>query len=159
MLAVGSTRGWRGALAGTAAALAVLTILVMVLGSTLTRLLDAIQFAVGLLLLLFGLRWLRKAILRSAGVLPLHDETAAFDDERTRLQGAGRTGPGLDRVAVAAASNTVMLGGVEVVFIVVAVGTAGTGLLHPASLGALVALALVASSGGRGAQAAGSVSV
>ncbi len=148
ILAVGSTRGWRGALAGTAAALVLLTGLVAALGSALTRLpLDAIQLAVGLLLLLFGLRWLRKAILRAAGVLALHDETAAFAAQRAQLRAAGGVGPRLDRVAVVAAFNIVMLEGVEVVFIVVAVGAGGTGLLYPASLGALAALALIAALG------------
>ncbi len=148
VLAVGGTRGWRGALAGSAAAIGVLVGLVAALGSALTRLpLDVIQLAVGLLLLLFGLRWLRKAILRSAGVLALHDEAAAFAAHRTQLRAVGGIGPGLDRVAVATAFNIVMLEGVEVVFIVVAVGAGGAGLLYPASLGALAALALVTALG------------
>ncbi len=148
VLAVGGTRGWRGALAGTAAALVILLLIVAALGSALTRLpLDAIQLAVGILLLLFGLRWLRKGILRAAGVLPLHDEAAAFSAQRKRLGAAGGPGPGLDRVAVLTAFNIVMLEGVEVVFIVVAVGAGGSGLLWPASLGALAALALVAALG------------
>ena len=148
VLAVGGTRGWRGALAGTAAALVVLTGLVAALGSALTRLpLDAIQLVVGLLLLLFGLRWLRKAILRSAGVLALHDEATAFAARQKQLRAAGGISPGLDRIAVATAFNIVMLEGVEVVFIVVAVAAGGTGLLYPASLGALAALALVAALG------------
>ena len=148
VLAVGGTRGWRGALAGTAAALVLLIVLVAALGSALTRIpLDVIQLAVGFLVLLFGLRWLRKAILRTAGILPLHDEAAAFAAQRMRLGAAGGRGPGLDRVAVATAFNIVMLEGVEVVFIVVAVGAGGSGLLWPASLGALAALAMVAGLG------------
>jgi uncharacterized membrane protein len=94
------------------------------------------------LLLLFGLRWLRKAILRSAGQIPIHDEEAAFAKNSAsmrRLPGTGRW----DRVAFATAFQIVMLEGTEVVFIVVAVGAGGVGLLLPASLGAIAALVVV----------------
>jgi Ca2+/H+ antiporter, TMEM165/GDT1 family len=87
VLAVGSVRGWRGAITGSLAALVVLLVLVAVLGSALTRIpLDAIQLTVGTLLLLFGMRWLRKAILRAAGILPLHDETAAYAKEAEAMR-------------------------------------------------------------------------
>jgi len=143
ILAVGSVRGWRGAISGAVAALAVLLAIIAVLGSTLTRIpLDAIQLVVGTLLLLFGLRWLRKAILRSAGVIPLHDETAAFAKETEAMRRLGNGG-GWDRVAFAAAFQITMLEGAEVVFIVIAIGAGGAGLLLPASLGALAALLLV----------------
>jgi uncharacterized membrane protein len=144
ILAVGSVRGWRDALAGAGAALAVLLGLVLVLGSALTRIpLDAIQLVVGALLLLFGLRWLRKAILRAAGIIPLHDEAAAFEKETAAMRKLGDGGGGLDRVAFGAAFQITMLEGVEVVFIVIAIGAGGTGLLLPTSLGALAALLLV----------------
>src|SRR6202167_6111909 len=75
VLAVGTVRGWPGALAGAGGALVVLFGIVVVLGPTLTAIpLDEIQLIVGVLLLLFGMRWLRKAILRAAGVIALHDE-------------------------------------------------------------------------------------
>lgn len=145
VLAVGSVRGWRGAIGGAAAGLAVLLAIIAALGSTLTRIpLDAIQLVVGTLLLLFGLRWLRKAVLRSAGVIPLHDEAAAFAKETEamrRIGGGG--GGGWDRVAFAASFQITMLEGAEVVFIVIAIGAGGAGLLLPASLGALAALLLV----------------
>ena len=148
VLAVGAVRGWRDALLGSAAALLVLALLVALFGSALTLVpLTAVQLGVGLLLLLFGMRWLRKAVLRAAGVLPLHDEATAFASETDRLHAAGVAGPGLDRVAVAAAFNIVLLEGVEVVFIVVAIGAGGVGLVWPASLGALAALTLVTASG------------
>ncbi len=74
VLAVGAVRGWRGALGGTGLALLVLLALVLALGPALTRIpRDLVQLGVGTLILLFGMRWLRKAILRSAGVIPLHD--------------------------------------------------------------------------------------
>jgi Ca2+/H+ antiporter, TMEM165/GDT1 family len=143
VLAVGSVRGWRGALSGTGVALLVLLVLIGVLGSALTRVpLDVIQLAVGTLLLLFGMRWLRKAILRAAGVIPLHDETAAFAKETETMRKLGGGG-GWDKVGFAAAFQITMLEGTEVVFIVIAVGAGGSGLLLPASLGALAALLLV----------------
>lgn len=143
VLAVGSVRGWRGALSGAAVAVLVLLAIIAVLGTTLTRIpLDAIQIVVGALLLLFGLRWLRKAILRSAGIIPLHDEAAAFAKETEAMQRLGGGG-GWDRVAFAAAFQITMLEGTEVVFIVIAIGAGGVGLLVPASLGALAALLLV----------------
>lgn len=144
VLAVGVTRGWRGAIAGTVMALLVLLVLVAALGPALTRIpLDIVQMAVGALLVLFGLRWLRKAILRSAGIIALHDESAAYAKQTATLRGLGGFTRGWDRVAVATAFKITMLEGVEVVFIVVAVGAGGSGLLIPAALGALAALALV----------------
>lgn len=144
ILAVGSVRGWRSALVGAATAIAVLLIIVAALGTALTRIpLPIIQLVVGTLLLLFGLRWLRKAILRSAGLIPLHDEEAAFakNSEAMRNLGTGRTA--WDKIAFAAAFNITMLEGTEVVFIVIAIGAGRTGTLFPASLGAVAALLTV----------------
>lgn len=143
VLAVGIVRGWRGALAGAGGALLLLLLIVLALGPALTRIpLAAIQVVVGSLLLIFGMRWLRKAALRAAGIIPLHDEEAAFaaESEELRRQAAGGE---WDRVAIAAAFKITMLEGIEVVFVVIAVGAGGTGLLVPASLGALSALLLV----------------
>ena len=135
ILAVGSVRGWSGALSGCAAAIAVLLALVAVLGKALTRVpLHTLQLVVGALLLLFGLRWLRKAILRSAGRIPLHDEEAAFAKNVASMQGhAGLQG--WDRVAFAAAFQIVMLEGTEVVFIVIGVSAGGMELLFPGESG------------------------
>jgi uncharacterized membrane protein len=147
LLAVGVTRGWRPALLGAVAGLGILVLLVAALGPLVDRLpLAYLQFGVGLLLLLFGMRWLRKAILRAAGVLPLHDEQAIYAEERARLRGERSAGRGLDAVAVATAAKAVLLEGLEVVFIVLAVG-AKPGLLLPASLGALAALLAVVGAG------------
>lgn len=144
VLAVGTVRGWRPALLGTGSALAVLLALVAVLGPALTRIpLDIVQLVIGTMLLLFGLRWLRKAILRAAGVLALHDEAKAFEQETAQLR---RRGPvslrGIDPVAFGASFKIVMLEGIEVVFIVIAIGAGGT-MLVPASLGAALALGAV----------------
>jgi len=144
VLAVGTVRGWRPALSGTAAGLGLLAILVVVLGPMLDRVpLHGLQLVIGVLLLLFGLRWLRKAILRSGGIIPLHDEALAFAKETAELSKAVRDEERhLDWIAGLAAFKAVVLEGVEVVFIVIAVG-AGRDLLWPASLGALAAGVLV----------------
>jgi uncharacterized membrane protein len=144
ILAVGSVRGWRDALAGTGSALLLLLLIVAALGSALTGIpLDVIQLVVGTLLLLFGMRWLRKAILRASGVIPLHDEAAAYAKQVQSMQGHGAA-QGWDAVAFLAAFQITMLEGAEVVFIVIAVGAGGAGLILPASLGAFAALLLVA---------------
>jgi uncharacterized membrane protein len=97
---------------------------------------------VGTLLLLFGMRWLRKAVLRAAGVIPLHDEAAAYAKEVQAMRGHGAA-RGWDAVAFLAAFQITMLEGTEVVFIVIAMGAGGAGLIVPASLGAVAALLLV----------------
>jgi uncharacterized membrane protein len=148
VLAVGGVRGWRDTLAGAASAVGVLAALTAILGPALTLVpLHVLQVAVGVLLLLFGLRWLRKAILRAAGVLALHDETAAYAKERDAMLKLGARGAGFDGVAFGAAFNICMIEGTEVVFIVIAVSAGGAGLLLPASLGAAVAFALVTAVG------------
>lgn len=144
ILAVGSVRGWRDTLAGAGAALGVLFVIVTVLGSALTRVpLVFMQLVVGMLLLLFGMRWLRKAVLRSAGIIALHDEAAAYA-KQTRTMQAHDTVPGWDGIAFGAAFQITMLEGAEVVFIVIALGAGGVGLLLPASLAAMAALLVVA---------------
>jgi Ca2+/H+ antiporter, TMEM165/GDT1 family len=147
VLAVGLARGWRPALTGAAAALAALALVVAALGPLLGAVpLHALQFVVGVLLLLFGLRWLRKAILRSIGVIALHDEDAAFARETRELNEAQRRASEFDWVAGAAAFKAVLLEGIEVVFIVIAVGAA-RGLLGFASAGAVAACVAVAAIG------------
>lgn len=148
VLAVGGVRGWRDALIGAAAAVGVLAVLTAVLGPALTFVpLKTLQVALGALLLLFGLRWLRKAILRAAGVLALHDETAAFAKERDAMLKLGARGTGFDAIAFGAAFQICMVEGTEVVFIVIAVSAGGVGLLLPASAGAALALVMVTALG------------
>ena len=144
VLAVGSVRGWRSALTGTATAIAVLLIIIAALGTALAHIpLPIVQLAVGTLLLLFGLRWLRKAILRSAGQIALHDEEAAFQKNTEAMHRLGSRPATWDKIAFAAAFNITMLEGTEVVFIVIAIGAGHTGMLLPASLGAVAALLAV----------------
>lgn len=148
VLAVGATRGWRAALLGVAAAIAILSAIILVLGRALTRVpLDLLQLIVGTMLLLFGLRWLRKAILRSAGLIPLHDEAAAFAKNSANLAATPSFTNGWDKIAFATSFNITMLEGTEVVFIVIAVAAGGTGLMLPASLGAVAALLVVTALG------------
>ena len=144
VLAAASVRGWKPALAGTAAGLGLLVVLVATLGPLFTLIpLNLLQILVGILLLLFGMRWLRKAILRSAGFIALHDELKAFTKETDQLRAeAGRQARSADILAGLTAFKGVLLEGVEVVFIVIAVG-AGNGLLIPASLGAIAACTIV----------------
>ena len=138
VLAVATVRGPRPALLGAGAGVALLAALVLALGPLLDKVpIAALQLVVGVLLLLFGMRWLRKAVLRSAGFIALHDEASAFTKETAVLEEAARHHePHLDWIAGIAAFKAVVLEGLEVVFIVIAVG-AGRGLLVPASLGAL----------------------
>jgi uncharacterized membrane protein len=140
VLAVGSVRGWPSALAGATAGLAVLAAVVAAVGPALTRIpLHLVQLAVGAMILLFGLRWLRKAILRSAGLIALHDEAAAFAKNTARLREAGFVRR-WDRLAFATAFNITMLEGTEVVFIIIALGAGGHRLMWTASMGAIAAL-------------------
>jgi len=144
VLAVRALRGWRPAALGTLAALAVLCLIVVALGPVLELVaLHVLQLTIGVLLLLFGMGWLRKAILRSAGILPLHDEDAIFAAETKELSDElKRKHASLEWIAGLAAFKAVLLEGIEVVFIVIAVG-AGRGLIWPASIGALAACVVV----------------
>ena len=91
VLAVGSVRGWPSSLAGKALRLPCWPRSSLRLGRRFTRIpLHLIQLTVGVMILLFGLRWLRKAILRSAGLIPLHDEAAAFAKNSAAMRGAAK---------------------------------------------------------------------
>ena len=123
VLAVGVTRSWRSTLTGMGAALVLLGAVTAALGPALTSLpLNALRVAVGALLLIFGLQWLRKAILRASGLKALHDETAAYQHEREAAQTAGGVGSGLDPYSFTIAFKGLFLEGLEVVFIVLTFG-------------------------------------
>ena len=136
MLAVGLFSGWRPALTGTALAALVLAVIVVVLGSAVDSfpVADA-QVIVGVFLLLFGLRWLHKAILRQAGLKAMHDEAEEFEETKRAITGREHW------VATTTAFNGVLLEGVEVVLIVLALG--GVGHRTGAVVGAVVALVVV----------------
>ena len=144
ILAVGSVRGWRSALAGCAAAVGILFVIVLILGRALLRApLHALQLVVGILLVLFGLRWLRKAILRAATLIPFHDEVTVFEKNTALASSTGSNSDTWDKVAFASTFNITMLEGTEVVFIVIAIGAGGTGMSIPAGVGAFAALIVV----------------
>ena len=125
VLAMGVTRGWRSALAGTVAALVVLTGVTIVAGYALIRWFpeSLLQLVVGTLLLIFGLQWLRKAILRASGLKALHDEDATYREEVEAAERAGHERvAGLDWFAFVVTFKGVLLEGLEVVFIVITFG-------------------------------------
>src|SRR6267154_5085 len=124
VLAVASVRGWRPAGLGALAGLASLGLIVLALGPLLDRVpLHALQLAIGVLLLLFGMRWLRKAILRAAGVIPLHAEELAFATGTASLRDQPRhNGAGVEGLAGLASYKAMVLEGLEVVLVVIAVG-------------------------------------
>jgi len=147
VLAVGAVRGWRPALIGTALAAGLLVILVAIFGAGLSLIpLASLQTAIGILLLLFGMRWLRKAVLRAGGIIALRDEAANYASETEALRGEPGERRGWDPIGIATSFKAVTLEGIEVVFIVIAVGAVG-GLLVPATIGALAAAAMVAGIG------------
>jgi uncharacterized membrane protein len=147
VLAVGVTRGWRSPLLGVGAALAVLAGIVAVLGPALTALpISTLRVAVGGLLLVFGLQWLRKAILRSSGLKALHDEDAIFREQADEARAAGGTTAGMDWYAFTIAFKGVLLEGLEVAFIVVTFGS-NQGSIPLAAAGAAAAVVLVVAGG------------
>jgi len=148
VLAAGLARGWRSSLAGLGAAVLALAVAVAALGPALSVIpLQALRLVVGALLLVFGLQWLRKAILRASGYRPLHDEDAVFARELEEARGAARLErAGLDWYGFTLSFKGVLLEGLEVVFIVLTFGSA-QGSLPLAVAGAAGALVLVAAVG------------
>jgi uncharacterized membrane protein len=123
VLAVGATRSWRSAFIGVGAATSLLAVVTAALGPALTALpLSALRVLVGGLLLIFGLQWLRKAILRATGLKALHDEDAAFEHEMAAAREAGAVSGGFDPYAFTISFKGVFLEGLEVVFIVLTFG-------------------------------------
>jgi uncharacterized membrane protein len=143
VLAVGVTRSWRSAMIGVGGACALLAVVVAALGPALTALpIDALRVVVGGLLLVFGLQWLRKAILRGSGLKALHDESEAYASELAAASAAGEVKPGFDAYAFTIAFKGVFLEGLEVVFIVLTFG-ANQHRVGLAAAAAGVAVALV----------------
>ncbi len=148
VLAAGLARGWRSSVAGLGAATLVLAVVVAVLGPALTVIpIQALRLVVGALLLVFGLQWLRKAILRASGYKALHDEDAIFARELAEAEGAAHVErAGVDWYGFTLAFKGVLLEGLEVVFIVLTFGSA-QGSIPLAAAGAACALVLVAGVG------------
>ena len=123
VLAVGTTRSWRSALWGVGAATAVLAVIVAALGPALTALpIGVLRVAVGGLLLIFGLQWLRKAILRASGLKAVHDEAAIFAEEAEAARAAALEQGAFDGYSFTIAFKGVLLEGLEVAFIVLTFG-------------------------------------
>jgi uncharacterized membrane protein len=140
VLAVGVTRGWRSAIVGTTAALGALALVVAALGPALALLpIDKLRLFVGGILLIFGLQWLRKAILRASGFKALRDEEATFTESQ-RAARVARYGSGVDWYTFVVSFKGVLLEGLEVAFIVVALG----GAQHSIALAAVGAVAAAA---------------
>ena len=145
VLAVGVTRGWRAPLVGTLAALLTLGLIIGTLGVAIVTVIPEalLKAIVGVLLLLFGLRWLRKAILRFAGIVALHDEERIYLKEVAELKARGERHTGFDRIGALVAYKAGLLEGTEVAFIVIAFGAAGTAALNAAIAGAIAAAVVV----------------
>ncbi len=143
VLAIGITRGWRSTLIGVGAACVVLAAITALLGTALTRWVDisVLQVAVGSLLLVFGLQWLRKAILRSTGFKALHDEDLIFREETEEaLEAPLIRRASLDWFAFTVSFKGMLLEGLEVVFIVMTIGASSgqMGVAAGAAAGAAV---------------------
>lgn len=146
VLAVGHTRGWRSALEGSAAALLVLAALVAGFGPALVHVpLNILRLVVGGILLIFGMQWLRKAILRSGGLKAKHDEDAIYKEAVAQLE-AAVSSPDRDRIAFVMAFKGVFLEGLEVVITVLTLGTSAHRLAL-ASTVAAIAVVLVGFAG------------
>jgi uncharacterized membrane protein len=148
VLGVGVVRGWRSTLFGVGAATVVLAGLIATIGPALGSIpIGALRLVVGALLLVFGLQWLRKAILRSSGYKALHDEEEAFREGREQAAAAATDQKaGLDWYSFTVAFKGVLLEGLEVVFIVISFGAA-QGRFGPAVLGAAAAVVIVVAAG------------
>ncbi len=147
VLAVGVTRSWRSAFTGVGAAIVLLAALTAVLGPALTALpINVLRVIVGGLLLVFGLQWLRKAILRAAGLKALHDELESYQEELSAARAAGEVDRGFDGYSFTIAFKGVLLEGLEVVFIVLTFG-ANQHDVGLAAVAAGVAVLVVVSAG------------
>lgn len=148
VLAVGVTRSWRSALSGAGWGLATLAAIVLVLGPAIVHYIPfaALKVTIGIFLLLFGLTWLRKAILRYSGRKALHDETAIYAREVGALRRVSEP-PGRDRIGFATAYNAVLLEGLEVAVIVLTFGAASAAALRWSAVGAGLAVVVVAAAG------------
>jgi uncharacterized membrane protein len=151
VLAVGNTRGWRSPIWGVLAAMGTLAVIVGVFGTPLIiyheQVNQSFHIVVGVLLLLFGMRWLRKAILRFSGIIAIHDEELIYQREVAELRAAGQANKRWDNIGFWFSYKAVLLEGLEVAFIVIALGAQGGPALQAAVLGAAAALVVTVALG------------
>src|SRR6266700_4365719 len=155
VLVVGVTINWRSSLVGAIAAAATLAVIVGTLGVALVQYvpIGILRLVVGIILILFGLKWLKKAILRYSGLKALHDEEAIFEETMAEIRARGETiVPRFQPFGVALSYKAVLLEGLEVAFIVITFGssiTNSTGIsgIASAAIGAAVAGLLVIAAG------------
>jgi len=129
VLVVGVTINWRSSLAGAFAAAATLAVIIGTLGVALVQFvpIGILRLVVGIILILFGLKWLKKAILRYSGLKALHDEEAIFEETRAEVRARGETiVPRFEPFGIALAYKAVLLEGLEVAFIVITFGSSAT---------------------------------
>jgi uncharacterized membrane protein len=154
VLVVGVTINWRSAIVGTLAAVAALAVIVAIFGVTIVQYvpIDALRLVIGCILILFGLKWLKKALLRYSGLKALHDEEAIFEETMAELRASGQAiTTSLQPTAAILAFKSVLLEGLEVAFIVITFGSSvtvattngGISGIGSATLGATVAGILV----------------
>ncbi|WP_157494252.1 TMEM165/GDT1 family protein [Kutzneria sp. 744] len=145
VLAAGTARDWRSALWGVGAGLSALAVIVAALGPALTAIpIDALRMVIGGLLLIFGLQWLRKVILRATGHKALHDESRIFDETLAAARSADSRRSAVigDWYAFTLSFKGLLLEGLEVAFIVLTFGVSQGGI-GTATVAALCAVALV----------------
>ena len=162
VLVVGVTVNWRSSLAGAAAAAGALAVIVAVFGTAIVTYvpIDALRLVVGLLLVLFGMKWLKKAILRYAGLKAIHDEEAIYEEHLAEMRARGEAPPAkMDPFGFVTAFKSVLLEGLEVAFIVITFGLQANSTIHHgvtqknghgilvAALGAVGAFSLVVAAG------------
>ena len=148
ILAVGAVRGWKSSLLGAVSAVVALGALVVVIGAPLTAIIQVfwVQIVIGLMMLLFGIRWLRKAILRYAGLKSLHDEAESYEKELSRQRAAGDVSSGIDKFAFSTSFSGTFLEGLEAIFIVITFGFSSHSM-SSSILGAAIATVVVVAAG------------
>ena len=147
VLAVGMTINWKSSLWGAAAGAAVLSVIIAIFGAAILRIpIDILRFVIGIILVLFGMQWLKKSILRYSGHKALHDEEEIYKRKVEALKARGESHAEFNKFGFVTSFKGVLLEGLEVAFIVIssaaAVKYASTGLVY-AVLGATAAFVLV----------------
>lgn len=148
VLAVGTVRGWKSSLLGAFSAVAVLAVLCAFIGAPLVSVVSIwwVQLIVGLFMLLFGIRWLRKAILRYSGLKAKHNEDESYVEELERQRKAGEIKDGVDGFAFSTTFSTTFLEGLEAIFIVITFGLS-IHSISSAIIGAILATVVVIGGG------------